>query len=122
MRHFVEIARTGLTAILLHPLRSAVTVTAVVAVLLPYLVGLGISRGVQEQAEAAVRFGADLYVTGEQFGRPVPIPLSALKEIHDMPGVADAAPRIVGRIELGADRISAVLVGVPLGKFPAEME
>src|SRR6266480_4412922 len=83
MRHFVEIARTGLTAILLHPLRSAVTVTAVVAVLLPYLVGLGISRGVQEQAEAAVRF--------------------------------------VGRIELGAERISAVLVGVPLRRFPPEL-
>jgi ABC-type lipoprotein release transport system permease subunit len=122
MRQFLEIARTGLTAILLHPLRSAVTVTALVAVLLPYLVGLGISRGVQEQAEAAVRFGADLYVTGEQFGRPAPVPLSALKEIHDMPGVDDAVPRIVGRIELGADRVSAVLVGVPLSKFPSELE
>src|SRR5438309_11958324 len=85
MRHFLEIAGTGLTAILLHPLRSAVTVAALVAVLLPYLVGLGISRGVQEQAQAAVRFGADLYVTGEQFGRPVPVPLSFLMEIHELP-------------------------------------
>src|SRR5207302_7087872 len=84
MRYFVEIARTGLTAILLHPLRSLVTTAAVLAVLLPYLVGLGIARGVQEEAEAAVRFGADLYVSGEQFGRPVPVPLAAAAEIRQI--------------------------------------
>jgi hypothetical protein len=47
-----------------------VTTACLVAVLLPYLVGLDLSRGVQDDAEAAVRFGADLYVSGEQFGRP----------------------------------------------------
>src|SRR5262245_30495789 len=122
MRQFFAIARTGVSSILLHPLRSAVTVIALLAVLVPYLVGLGISRGVQEQAGEAVRYGADLYVSGEQFGRPVPLPLSAVKQIQDTVGVEAAVPRIVGRIELGAERISAVLVGVPVDKFPKELE
>src|SRR5262249_33570612 len=37
-------------------------------------------------------------------------------------GVADVVPRIVGRIELGKDRLSAVVVGVPLEGFPAGLE
>src|SRR5262245_29981100 len=104
----LEVARTGLTSILLHPLRAAVPTAALVLALLPYLVGLGLSRGIQDQAEAAVRFGADLYVQGEQFGRPVPIPLSTVGEIRKLPGVVAATPRIVGRVELGRDRVSAV--------------
>src|SRR5262249_32326759 len=121
MRYFVEIARTGLTAILLHPLRSLVTIPALVAILLPYVAGLGLSRGVQEAAAAAVRFGADLYVSGEQFGRPVPVPLAAVAEIQKIPGVASVVPRIVGRLELGTERVSAVIVGVPLEKWPPEL-
>jgi ABC-type lipoprotein release transport system permease subunit len=122
VRCAVEIARTGLTALRLHPQRSLVTTACLVAVLLPYLAGLGLSRGVQDDAEAAVRYGADLYVSAEQFGRPVPIPLAAVAEIRDIPGVASVVPRIVGRIELGKDRLSAVLVGVPLEGFPAGLE
>jgi ABC-type lipoprotein release transport system permease subunit len=122
MRYYLEIARTGLTALLLHPQRGLVTTACLVAVLLPYLVGLGLSRGVQDDAEAAVRFGADLYVSGEQFGRPVPVPLDAVAEVRNVPGVVAVVPRIVGRIELGKDRVSAVVVGVPLQDFPAGLE
>jgi len=57
---FLEIAQTGLAAILLHPLRSGVTVAALTAVLLPYLVGLGIGEGIQEEAQASIRFDPDL--------------------------------------------------------------
>ena len=121
MRVYLEIARTGLTAILLHPQRSLVTAACVVAVLVPYLAGLSISRGVQDDADAAVRYGADLYVSGEQFGRPVPVPLAAADDVRKIPGVT-VTPRIVGRIELGKDRVSAVVVGVPLEDFPAGLE
>ena len=122
MQYLLEIAKTGLTAILLHPLRSLVTISALVVALFPYLVGLGISRGIQEQAEAAVRHGGDLYVTGQQFGRPVPIPLTAAGELAKLPGVASVTPRIVGRIELGKDRISAVVVGMPPNQLAAAVE
>ena len=93
------VAGTGLSAVLLHPLRSLVTVACLVAVLLPYLVGLGISRGVQKDAEDAVRFGADLYVTGSQFGRDVPVSVSA----------ADTIRQIDGRLrELTKDQLTKV--------------
>ena len=65
MRHLLEIAKTGLAAIRLHPLRASATVGAVVVVLVPYLAGLGLSYGIQAEAEDSIRFGADLYVTGE---------------------------------------------------------
>jgi ABC-type lipoprotein release transport system permease subunit len=83
---------------------------------------LGLSRGVQDEAENAIRFGADLYVSGEQFGRSVPIPLSAVAPIREIPGVTAVVPRIVGRINLGKERLNAVFVGVPLEGFPPGLE
>lgn len=119
MRYFLEIAHTGLVALLLHPLRSLVTTGCVVVVLVPYLVGLGLSHGLQSEAAAALRFGADLYVTGSQFGRTVPVPLAAVAQLQKIDGVTEVLPRIVGGIVLGKDRENAVLVGLPLEKLPA---
>jgi ABC-type lipoprotein release transport system permease subunit len=113
MRYLLEIARTGLTALLLQPLRSAVSFLAIVTVLLPYLVGLGLSKGLQAEAEASVRFGADLYVSGSRFGRPVPLPLSAVADIRRIDGVTAVVPRIVGEVILGREAVHAVLVGLP---------
>jgi ABC-type lipoprotein release transport system permease subunit len=121
MNVFLEIARTGLVAILLHPLRSLVTVACLVAVLLPYLACLGLSRGLQEQAEASVLFGADLYITAQEFGRNVPLPLSAVEQVRRLPGVTDVVPRIVGGIVLGKANESAVVVGMPLDHFPSSI-
>jgi ABC-type lipoprotein release transport system permease subunit len=121
MRYFLEIAQTGLVALLLHPLRSLVTTGSVVVVLVPYLVGLGLSKGIQQEAEAAIRFGTDLYVTGTQFGRTVPIPLTAVEAIQKVDGVTEVVPRIVGGLVLGKDRENAVLVGIPLEKLPASI-
>lgn len=113
MRYLLDISHTGLTAVFLHPLRSAASFVALVTVLLPYLVGLGLSQGLQAETEASIRFGADLYVTGSRFGRPVPVPLSALPEIRRIDGVTEVVPRIVGDVVLGTDRVHAVLVGLP---------
>jgi ABC-type lipoprotein release transport system permease subunit len=113
MHYLLEISRTGLAAVLLHPLRSVVSVVALVAVLLPYLVGMGLAQGLEAEAEASVRFGADLYVTGSQFGRPVPIPLEAVPRIRRLDGVTEVVPRIVGEVVLGKDQVHAVLVGLP---------
>jgi ABC-type lipoprotein release transport system permease subunit len=119
MQKFFEIARTGLTAMRLHPLRSAVTTAALLAMLTPYTAGLGISLGIQQQAEESIRFGADLYVTGKQFGRIVPVPLDVVAEIEKLDGVSAVIPRIVGSMALGKDREQVVLVGIPADRLPA---
>lgn len=119
MRHLLDIAHTGLTAVLLHSLRSLVSVVALVVVLLPYLVGLGLSKGLQAEAEASVGFGADLYVTGSRFGRPAPLPLSAVSAVRAFDCVIEVVPRIVGEVLLGKERLHAVLVGVPTERLPA---
>jgi ABC-type lipoprotein release transport system permease subunit len=119
MRYFLAIGHTGLVAVLQYPLRSVATVGCVLALLLPYLAGLGLSRGLQQQAEDAIRLGADLYVTGEQFGREVPLSLSQASMIRKIDGVVRVVPRIVARIVLGIEREEAVLVGLPRGYFPA---
>ena len=118
MRKFLEVARTGLVAVQLHPLRSLVTAACVIAILVPYLTGLGLSNGIQHQAEDAIRFGADLYVTGSQFGRTAPLSLNIIPGIKKIDGVTEVIPRIVGRIALGKHRESAVLVGVPVQQLP----
>jgi ABC-type lipoprotein release transport system permease subunit len=119
MAKFLEIARTGVAAILLHPLRSLVTVAALDVVLIPFLAGIGLSKGVEEDAAASIRFGPDLYVNGQQFGGTVPIPLAAIAEIRKIDGVIEVTPRIVGRVVLGKEGEEAVVVGVPREKFPA---
>lgn len=119
MRTFLEIAGTGLAAVLLHPLRSLVSFAAVVVVLLPYLTGMGLAKGLEAEAEASVHFGADLTVSGSQFGRPAPLPLTAVPFIRRLDGVTAVVPRIVGEVVLGKDRVHAVLVGLPPEHFPA---
>ncbi len=118
MRLVLDIAFTGLSAVFLHPLRSAVCVAALVVVLVPYLVGLAIAGGVEEEAEAAAQSGADLYVRGNQLGRDVPVPLSAAKDVAAIPGVERVVPRIVGEVFLGKDRVRCVLVGIPPADYP----
>jgi ABC-type lipoprotein release transport system permease subunit len=117
----VEIAGTGLAAVTLHPLRSTVSFLAVVAVLAPYLVGLGLSKGIEAQAEASAHFGADLHVGGSRFGRPAPVPLSAADAVRRLDGVTSVVQRIVGEVVLGKepDLVHAVLVGLPPQHFPA---
>ncbi len=113
MSYLLAISGTGLAAVLLHPLRSAVAFLAVVVVLVPYLACLGLSEGLQAEAEASARFGADLYVAGSRFGRPVPLPLRAQAQVLRIKGVYEVIPRIVGEVVLGAEHTRAILVGLP---------
>lgn len=118
MCRLLEIAGTGLTAVRLHPLRSVATVACLLVVLVPYCAGLALSQGLQIEAEDSIRFGADLYVTGSQFGRAVPVPLAAVEALGRIEGVTDVTPRIVGGIALGRASEQAVLVGLPPTHFP----
>ena len=89
MSAFVEIARTGCASIGRHPIRSAVTIAAVLSVLVPYLVGMGLVEGIRQEALVAIGSadgpGAialpDLYVAGSRFGRRVPIRLAAAEDL-----------------------------------------
>jgi ABC-type lipoprotein release transport system permease subunit len=121
MDRLLAIAQTGLASLLLHPLRSLVTTAAVTVLLTPYLAGLAISQGVQSEAEASIRFGADLYVTGEKFGRNAPIPLAAVDAIRQAEGVTKVVPRIIGSITLGKENEPTVIVGLPVEEFPADV-
>src|SRR5581483_9489048 len=87
---WLEIARTGITSLRLHPWRSVATVACVLAALGPYLAGVGICGGLAADARRSIDEGADLYVTGRQFGRSVPLPLDAVEKIAALPGVTDA--------------------------------
>jgi ABC-type lipoprotein release transport system permease subunit len=121
MSRLLAIAFTGLEALILHPLRGLVSIAALVAVLLPFLALLAISKGIEAEAEASVRAGADLYVTCNEFGRNVPIPLSAVESIRRLDGVTEVVPRIVGSIRLGKEAEPAVVVGLPLEKLAASV-
>jgi len=121
MLPIAAVARTGLDAAARHPLRSVAAIGCIVAVLTPFVAGLGISRGLADQAISSVALGADLHVTGERFGRSVPIPLAAADLIHEVPGVTDVVPRIVAAIRIGRHRESAVLVGLPVETFPSSI-
>ena len=82
--------------------------------------GAALARGLEEEAETSARLGADLYVTGRQAGRPVPIPLSALTLLRQMDGVTGVVPRLVGEVRLGKEEVPAVLVGLDPEHFPVQ--
>lgn len=112
------LARAGAGAVLLHPLRSAVTVACVVALLLPYVAGVAVAHGLRDQALDAVAAGPDLLVGGERLGRPAPVPEDAVPLVRAVPGVVDVVPRVVGEVRLGRDDVPCVMVGLPPGTRP----
>src|SRR5687768_11394223 len=112
MNRYLEIARSGLANLPRTPLRSAATLAALVAILLPFLAGLGVSHGLRRQAELALAAGADLCVTGTRLGRPAPLPADAASQISRVEGVERVVPRIVGEIRLGAEAHPALLIGI----------
>lgn len=119
---WLQIARTSVTSLLLHPWRAIATVACLVAVLVPYIAGLGIAAGLARDAAVSLDAGADLYVTGRQFGRSVPLPLACIDQIAKLPGVTAVVPRIVGPIVLGREQHRAVVVGLPSEHLPAEAD
>jgi hypothetical protein len=118
IRYLIDIARTGLAAVVLYPLRSVVTIAALTVVLVPYLAGLGLAKGIEAEAEVAADVGPDLYVRGSQFGRPAPLPLAATQDVARIAGAERVVPRIVGEVVLGKEQIRCVLVGMPVEHFP----
>lgn len=121
IRTLIDIAWTGLASVSLHPARSGVVVAALWAVLVPFIAGSGLAQGVEAEAEAAAA-GPELYVRGTQFGRTVPLPLAAAEKLRHIPDVERVTPRIVGEIDLGKERHSCVLVGLPVDRFPSWAE
>jgi ABC-type lipoprotein release transport system permease subunit len=118
MRRLVEIAKTGLAALVLHPARTTATLCALLAMLVPYLTGIGLAQGIERDAHVSLRAGGDLYISGSQFGRPVPLSVTLVPQVRELEGVVDVVPRIVGRLTLGRDPVEVVLVGVPESGFP----
>lgn len=122
MQYLLEIGRTGVSSVVRHPLRSTAILTALLAVLVPFLTGLGLSLGIRDQADDSIRFGADLYVSVVQFGRTVPLSLDAVSNVERVDGVVRVVPRVVGSLTLGAQREPAVIVGMPPEAFPVTAE
>jgi len=85
---------------LANPVRSLVVSLCLVALLTPFLTALAISEGIKKDTRALVDAGADIYVTGDQFGSNAPMPLSSLKPLADLPGVVRVVPRVIGRTYL----------------------
>jgi len=122
MLRILRVAETGLAAVPLHSARSIVIVLALLAVLVPFLTGLAISAGFHEQTQLSLDHGADMYVSGEQFGRPAPVEQSVAETIRGLPGVKSATPRVVGRVEIGSERIEAIVIGISMDQLPAQLE
>ncbi len=121
LRVVAAIARSGASAVSLHRLRTVSTVLCVVAIVLPYVVGSGIAAGLRADMVAAVDAGPDLHVTTLRFGRPAPMPESAIAVVADLPGVTSVVPRVVAETQLGTRGESAVVVGVPRDSLPAHV-
>lgn len=118
MGPLIEIAWAGFEALIRHPLRSLATWCALVAMLVPFLVGSGLAQGLRAEALASIEHGADLYLSGTQFGRVVPLPLSTAAAVARFDGVLRVTPRVEGGLTLGRGHTPAVVVGLPRDSLP----
>lgn len=121
MRAVLAVAYSGVGSVLRHPLRSAVTSACLAIVLVPYLVGIGISQALQRQARMSLEAGADLYVSGIEFGRHASVPVRLAAALRQWDGVESVTPRVVGAISLGSRQEPAVLVGLPRDFLPPDV-
>jgi ABC-type lipoprotein release transport system permease subunit len=99
------------------PLRSAVGVLLVTAIVFWVTAGAALSEGLRQQARQSVENGADIYVTLDEFGRDAGPDLELARVLSAVRGVERVVPRIVGRVLLGDE--AAVVVGIGVGA-PAE--
>lgn len=113
MARLLPLVWSGVDAAARHRLRTLAASASLAAVLTPFAAGLGIAEGIERDARTSIDAGADVHVTGERFGRPVPLPAAAADAIRAIPGVTDAVPRVVASIRLGLRREPAILVGLP---------
>jgi ABC-type lipoprotein release transport system permease subunit len=116
-----EIAQSGVDAVALHPVRNAVTALCLVALLVPYIAGVAVARGLADAAEDAIANGADVYVRAERFGVSVPVPSAVSDALAEVEGIESCDARIVSPIVIGKDAEPVLLVGlaaavVPLGE------
>jgi len=111
---------SGVDAVSLHPVQNAVTAVCLVAMLVPYVAGVAVVRGLLDASHEAIAAGADLYVRAERFGTQVPISRSLQEAVAALDGVERAVPRIVSPIVLGVHNEDALLVGVPPSALPLD--
>ncbi|WP_025324031.1 ABC transporter permease [Deferrisoma camini] len=105
-----ELALMALADLARHPFRTAVVGACLAAALVPYLAGLAMVRGLEREARVSLAAGADLYVTGEAFGRTRPLDAAMAEAIRAVPGVERVAARITGRAYVGG--ALALVLGV----------
>lgn len=102
--------------LLRHKTKTIVVCLCIIAILTPFITAISISEGVRAQSLASVEEGADLYLTFDEFGRNVAVPLTYMDEIKKIFGVKKVVPRIIGRGYL-QDKL-AVIVGIRKEDLP----
>lgn len=119
---WAQIALSGVDAVRLHPVRNLVTAACLIVMLVPYVAGVAVARGLHAAAHDAIDAGADVFVRAERFGIPVPVPGAAHDAVSALDGVEAVVPRIVCPLVLGRGGESATLVGLPAGSVPIDAD
>lgn len=98
----------ALADLLRRRVRSLVVTLCLTAILFPLVTALAISEGLRFQAEIAVREGADLYVSADQYGGSGAISVMFIEKLSALQGVSRATARVIGRTYF-ANRVVAVV-------------
>ena len=86
--------------------------------LVPYIAGSALAKGMEAESARAASDAPELSVSGNQFGRAAPLPLAVADEIRRISGVRSVVPHIVGEVILGKDRLALRIDWPARGAFP----
>jgi ABC-type lipoprotein release transport system permease subunit len=109
----------ALRCVLRNPVRSAMVVLCLTALLAPFVTGIAISEGIKSQHNGALDQGGDVYVARDHYGSNGPIELDMIEKIRAIPGVTEVVPRVIGRAYVKG-KFLAVL-GVAPEHFPGSI-
>ena len=119
MKRHINLFLLATENLMRHKTKTLVVSLCIIAILLPFITAIAISEGIKLQSHASVKNGADLYLTFDEFGRNVAIPLKYLDEIKEIFGVTKVVPRIIGRGFL--QNKLAIIVGVDRENLPVSV-
>ena len=87
----------AIKCLLRNPVRSAIVILCLTALLSPFVTAIAISEGTKLQYSRILKDGSDVYVARDNYGSNAPIELEMIQQLRKIQGVTNVVPRVIGR-------------------------
>ena len=109
----------AIKCLLRNPVRSAVVILCLIALLSPFVTALSICEGIKSQYREMLNQAGDVYVAGDNYGSNAPIELEIIEHLQGIQGVTKVVPRVIGRTYVKGKFLA--ILGIDPGYIPVSI-